>query len=131
MAAKTKGDEIAEAFAEDVRKAFSQVYGRPSRKDTLESILPTWSDRGVSLGWHDPDPRVVLVLTEYAWVQEPYSSPEDHELWEKVTQILSEKGWGHVGFESINPAVQIVFWMMPDRWWKILTDRAIEKSKDR
>jgi len=125
----SKIDDIANHFSDAVRSAFIQVYGPPSRQEDLRSIRPSWSDDGVAQGWHDPDPGVVIVGTEYGWVQDPWSeSGHDHKLWEKAMEIMKRAGWDNVAFESINAAVHIVYWMPPDAWQKILWKRLIDKS---
>lgn len=128
----TKVDSIAEEFAAAVRQAFIQVYRKPRDPAVLDrSIIPTWSDKGVKLGWHNPDPAVALVLTEFAWVQDPWSSNEDQELWNAAADILTEEGWGDVSWDSINPAIHIMFWRIPDEWQKILTNRIISRNPSR
>lgn len=99
----------AEAFEDAARKAFVKVYGRPKEQDKIHrSILSSFSEKGEKLRWVDPAPDVVLVLTEFAWVQEPYSSEHDMRLWGKVTEELRKAGWP-AAWDSINAGVQIVF----------------------
>jgi hypothetical protein len=124
----SKIDQIANHFADAVREAFIQVYGPPARKEYLESVRPSWSDDGVAQGWHDPDPGVVIVGTEYGWIQDPWSSVRDeHKNWEKAMRVLKHNGWDQVNFESINAGVHIVFWMPPRAWQDILNKRQREK----
>jgi len=125
----SKIDEIADQFTAAVRTAFSEVYESPADLNKLHSVLPTWSDRGVRLGWHDPDPGVVLVLTEFAWIRDPWSSTEDHQKWEIAMALLRNRGWNNVAFESINSAVHIVYWFPPDPWQSTLMKRLMEKRK--
>ena len=120
----SKIDDIANQFGTAVADAFIRVYGPPSRLEHLRSIRPTWSEVGVKQGWHDPDPGVVLVGTEYGWIQDPWSEGgHDHKLWEQAMEILKKNGWDQVNFESINAAVHIVYWMPPTEWQKILWKR--------
>jgi hypothetical protein len=122
-------DEIAKEFSDAVRDAFVRVYGSPSNKEDFRSIYPSWSEDGIRTGWHDPDPRVVMVGTERAWVQDPWNSTEDHNNWDAVLEILRKAGWGNVGWDSINPAVHIVFWQLPAEWERILMKRAMERGQ--
>jgi hypothetical protein len=102
-------NKFAEDFTEAVRKAFVKVYGRSKDVDKVQrSILASYSERGEKLRWVPPDPDVVLVLTEFAWVQEPYSSDQDMRAWGKVIAELKRAGWP-AAWDSINAAVQIVF----------------------
>ena len=126
----TKIEQFANDFADAVRDAFAEVYGPPKDDPlTWSSVRPTWSDKGVAQGWHDPDPRVALVGTEYSWIQDMWRSGEDHALWEAVAAKLTADGWGNVAFDSINPGIHIVFIDLPHKWGKILMQRAIEKSR--
>lgn len=118
-----KIEAIATQFADAVRDAFIKVYGEPRNKENLRAIRPTWSDHGVGVGWHDPDPGVVFVFSEYAWVPDPWSSGEDHALWEKAMEELKKAGWNRTAFESINSAVHIVYWLPRDEWQTILNRR--------
>jgi len=124
----TKIEEFAKAFTAAVQDAFVKVYGPPSREGDLRSVRPTWSEVGVKQGWHGPDPRVVLVGTEYSWIRDPYSTKLDHELWEKAMDILTKEGWGNVHWESINAAVHTVYIDVPNEWSAILTKRALERG---
>lgn len=102
-------DKHAQAFTDAVRKAFVKVYGRPADPAKLErSILSSYSEKGERLDWVSPDPDVVLVLTEFAWVPEPYSSGHDMEAWGKVTAELRKKGF-KASWDSVNAGVQIVY----------------------
>ena len=123
----TKIEEFAQAFTAAVQNAFVKAYGKPSRKEDIDSIRPSWSLVSVRQGWVDPDPRVVVVGTEYAWVQDPYNSQRDMKLWEKAMELLAP--WGNVHFESINAAIHIVYIDVPTEWSAILTKRAMERSR--
>lgn len=124
----SKIDQIANQFADAVRDAFISVYGMPSNKDALRSVRPSWSDDGVAQGWHDPDPGVVIIGTEYGWIEDPWSTVRDeHKNWEKAMRVLKHNGWDQVNFESINAAVHIVYWMPPKAWQDILNKRLREK----
>jgi hypothetical protein len=102
--------KVAEAFEADVRRAFVKVYGPPNDLSILQrSIRSSYLPSGEKLGWTDADPNVVLVLTEFAWVQDPYRSEEDHDDWESVEALLRSQGWTNAGWDSINPGVQVVF----------------------
>lgn len=120
----SKIEDIAETYAEAVRMAFVKTYGLPEDRSVIRrSIIPTWSQKGVDLGWSDPHPGHVLVLTEFAWVQDMWSSNEDHLLWEKTAAILNNEGWDHTWFDSINSGVQIVYWDWPREWSRIIMKR--------
>ena len=129
----SKIDDFAKEFADAVRDAFVDVYGRAPNAEAFEkSVVPTWSDKGVAVGWQDnPDPRVALVFTERGWIRDPWTSSQDHRNWEKAAEILMKADWGNVRFDSINPAVHIVFIDIPDPWIKTLMERAMEKGKGR
>lgn len=125
----SKIDEIAKQFEDAVRKAFSRVYGPPQDQDRAASIRTSWSEESVKQGWHDPDPGVVIIGTEYGWVQDPWSfDANEHQNWEKAMDLLRKAGWDDVNFESINPAVHYVYWMPPSDWRSILDKRAFGKS---
>lgn len=99
----------AEAFEDAVRKAFVKVYGRPKDQDKIHrSILSSFSERGEKLRWVAPDPDVVIILTEFAWVEEAHNSHHDLKNWGKVIGELKKTGWP-AAWDSINPAVQIVY----------------------
>lgn len=124
----SKIDDIANQFADAVRDAFAQVYGKPRRPEYSQAVAPTWSEHGVAVGWHDPDPGVVLIFSEYRWIEDPWSLEfNEQPNWEKAMSILREKGWDNVAYESINSAVHIVYWLPPDKWQTILNKR----SRDR
>jgi len=124
----TKIEEFSQAFTAAVQDAFVKVYGPPSREEHLQSIRPSWSEVSIKQGWHDPDPRVVVVGTEHGWVQDPYSSTSDHSKWEKAMKILEKEGWEDVHWESINPAVHTVYIDLPQPWHAVLTKRAMERG---
>jgi hypothetical protein len=98
-------------FEAAVRQAFVDVYGPPADLGVVEkSIRSSFLPEGKKLGWTEPRENVVLVLTEYAWVQEPYSSKYDHELWDKVETLLQAQGWSRASWDSVNAGVQVVYW---------------------
>lgn len=102
--------EYAAAFEQAVRAAFVEVYSPPHEPTYVDrSILSSYFQRGEKLGWTRPDPHVVLILTEFAWVSEPYTSQEDMAKWETVANLLKARGWPKPWFDSINAAVQIVY----------------------
>lgn len=102
--------EYATAFEQAVRAAFVEVYGPPRDAAVIErSILSSYLERGQKLGWTRPDPHVVLVLTEFAWVSEPFTSTEDMANWEMIANLLHARGWPKPWFDSINAAVQVVY----------------------
>lgn len=127
----SKIDDIAKEFAEAVRDAFIQVYGPPAREEYLESVRPTWSEVGVKQGWHDPDPGVVLVGTEYGWISDPWSYEDRHahRRWEQAMKLLRAAGWDDVNFESINAAVHYVYWMPPSAWQTIINKRIRDRQR--
>lgn len=110
-------EQAAQRFEDAVREAFIQVYGPPRTSDpdtAVKAIRSSFLERGRALGWvHNPDPRVVIVLTEYAWVADPWASEEDHDDWDRVMVLLRQRGWGHVWWDSINSGVQIVIQEAP------------------
>lgn len=120
----SKIDDIAKQFEDAVRKAFIRIYGQPRDQDTSESVRSSWSDVSVNQGWHDPDPGVVIIGTEYGWIADPWSTVRnEHKNWEKAMEYLRKDGWDNVNFESINAAVHYVYWMPPSEWQKILWKR--------
>jgi hypothetical protein len=116
----TKVDRYAEDFAEAVRQAFAVTFGVPRNEDTWKSIRSSWSMTSVKQGWVDPDPSVVVVGTEYGWVQDPHRHRDYHEMWEKTMLVLKDFNWGDTAWESINAAVHIVFIKVPTEWQKQL-----------
>lgn len=107
---KLTPEQQAEDFEVAVRQAFVDVYGPPRDLGIVErSIRSSYLAPGRKLGWTEPKPTMVLVLTEFAWVQEPYRSDEDHENWDGVESLLRSRGWVNATWDSINPAVQVVF----------------------
>lgn len=100
----------AEVWENAVRQAFVDVYGLPGRPEMVEDAIRS-SDLpdGKKLGWTKADPDVVLILTEYGWVYEPYSSKDDHQKWDQVIELLKSRGWASAGWDSINAGVQVVF----------------------
>lgn len=127
----SKIEEFAQAFTAAVQDAFVQLYGPPAKEEYLQSVRPSWSEKSVKQGWHDPDPRVVVVGTEYGWIHDPYLSKADHDKWEKLEKILEEEGWGDVRWESINAAIHIVYIDVPREWNAILMKRAMERGRSR
>lgn len=111
VAGKISQEEAAELFEESVQDAFTKVYGFPQDLSVIgHSILSSFSREGKKLGWTEPSPNVVLVLTEYAWIPDIYRSKEDFENWIQVGEMLRSMGWPNAGTDSINPAVQVVYW---------------------
>jgi DNA-directed RNA polymerase subunit RPC12/RpoP len=103
----------AEAFEDAVRKAFVKVYGKPKDVGKVtDSILSSFSEKGHKLRWTEPNPDVVLVLTEFAWVEEPYRDDREMQQWGRVIAELRKKGWP-AAWDSVNAAVQIVFLERP------------------
>lgn len=124
----SKIDEIALKFSDAVRDAFAKVYGPPRDPEYRKAVCPTWSENGIRVGWHDPDPGVVLIFSEYGWIADPYSHEgEERKAWEQVMGLMQEAGWDKTDFESINPAVHIVYWTPPDRWRDILNKRGPDR----
>ncbi len=124
-----KIEAIATQFADAVRSAFTEVYGEPRDPEYKQAVWPTWSDHGIDVGWHDPDPGVVLIFSEYMWILDPWTSSEDHKLWEKAMKILEDKGWNRTAFESINAGVHIVYWLPRREWQTILMKRVMDKRR--
>lgn len=107
---KVPRDIEAKTFEVAVRQALVDVYGRPGEPGIVaRSVRSSYLEPGKKLGWTDPDPNVVLVLTEFGWVQDPYRSKDDHENWERLQSLLRSRGWPGASWDSVNPAVQIVY----------------------
>jgi len=105
-------EQQAEAFTTAVRQAFVDVYGPPDKLGVVEeSIRSSFLEDGKKLGWTKPDPNVVIVLTEYAWVPDPFTSKKDYEAWGKVADLLRQRGWPKAWVDSINSGVQVVYWV--------------------
>lgn len=102
---------LAARFESAVRQAFIRVYGRPVDPTTAwRSILSSFLPKGARLEWwKPPDPLVVLILTEFAWIDDPFVSKLDYSRWQKVSGILTQEGWKDAGWDSINAGVQIVY----------------------
>lgn len=102
-------DRRAAEFEEAVRQAFVDVYGPPQDLGYVEqAIRSSYLPPGEKLGWTEPNPDVVLVLTEYGWVHDHYSWKEDYEKWGQAMNLLHERGWKKAWWESVNAAVQTV-----------------------
>lgn len=100
----------AAAFEKDVRRAFVKIYGLPSDPTNVKRSIRSSFLEGERLGWTEPKEGTVLVLTEFGWVRDPWSeSGDDHLKWEKVVGLLKDWGWSHPWWDSINPAVQVVY----------------------
>lgn len=126
----TKIEEFAQAFTAAVQDAFVKVYGPPAKEEHLSSVRPSWGLDSVKQAWvKQPDPRVVVVGTEYGWIDDPYRSSADNKKWDKVSKILTSEGWGDVHWESINPAVHIVYIDVPPEWGSIMIKQATERSR--
>lgn len=111
VAGKMDQEEIARLFEESVQEAFTRVYGFPKDISTIgKAIKSSFLEPGKKLGWTKPDPNVVLVLTEYAWVPDPFSSKENYEKWDQVALLLRAIGWPNAWTDSINSAVQVAYW---------------------
>lgn len=118
---------ISDEFAFAVKDAFIEVYGKPRDPGALVSIRPSWSDIGVKQGWTEPNPGAVLVGTEYGWVSDPYYSSDDNMKWDRVLEVLRDKGWNDVMWESINAAIHVIYWQPPEEWRKIMNKRIRDK----
>lgn len=103
-------DTLALEFEDAVRQVFVDVYGPPEHAAVVErSIRSSYLPEGKKLGWAEPDPTTVVILTEFGWVHDPYLSKEDHEKWDSVARLLQERGWRKATWDSVNPAVQAVY----------------------
>lgn len=67
------------------------------------------------LKWADPDPRVVLVMTEVIGgdvlhvVSDPFRDRRAMTMWERAMAVLRKDAWYEdAGWDSINPAVHAV-----------------------
>lgn len=93
-----------------VRQAFIHVYGAPRDHGTVfRSIRSSYLPEGKRLEWTEPHVHTVLVLTEHAWVEDPFSSQDDLQKWGAVVDRLVARGWKDAGWDSINSAVHVVF----------------------
>lgn len=108
---RDKGNEAAAvAFQTAVREAFIHVYGAPRDHGTVfRSIRSSYLPEGKRLEWTEPHVHTVLVLTEHAWVEDPFSSQDDRQKWGAVVDRLVARGWKDAGWDSINSAVHVVF----------------------
>jgi hypothetical protein len=101
--------ETAQEFEAAVRKAFIKTYGKPRHADYVErAILSSFYGKGLKLGWTESNPEVVMILTEFAWVQDPYSHDSERAKWDKVVKLLKDQGFD-VAWDSVNSAVQVIF----------------------
>lgn len=99
----------ATSLEASVRKAFLKIYGKPSDPEYVQrAIRSSYLEAGKKLGWTEAHPDVVLVLTEFGWIEEPYSSTEDRYKWDQVKEVLKKEGWD-ASWDSINPAVQMIY----------------------
>jgi hypothetical protein len=100
----------AAAFESAVRQALIKVYGKPADPTTAwRSVLSSFLPKGARLEYMKPDPLAVLVLTEFSWVKDPLLSRVDFSRWQKVSAILVQQGWKTPGWDSINPAVHVIY----------------------
>lgn len=100
----------AAAFESAVRQALVKVYGKPLDPTTgWRSVLSSFLPKGARLEYTKPDPLAVLILTEFSWVQDPWLSKVDFSRWQKVSGILAQQGWKNPGWDSINPAVHVIW----------------------
>lgn len=100
----------ADMFESAVRKAMIDVFGAPEDPDIIRrSVFSSYSKESEQLKWTEGDPATVLVLTEFAWVPDPYASKETNDLWNQVADHLRARGWKGAGWDSINPGVQVAY----------------------
>lgn len=125
----TKIERFAQDFADAVAAAFAEFYGPPRSADVKDSVRTSWSAESARQDWTKPDPRVVVVGTEYSWIADPWRSERDNQLWDKVVGRLTREGWGDVHWDSINPAVHTVYIDLPVGWYPPLGKRAGEKGR--
>jgi hypothetical protein len=114
-------ESAAELFEESVQEAFTKVYGFPRDISVIgQAVKSSFLKEGKKTGWTTPDPNVVLVFTEYAWVPDPWSGTqvrdEQDREWNQAAELLKKMGWPNASWDSINSAVQIVYWR-PDSWF--------------
>lgn len=108
---KRSPEELAEEFEQAVRQAFTDVFGEPKKPETKErAIRSSYLETGRKQGWTDPRHNVVLVGTEYGWFDDMFGSGPDWNHWENVADLLKARGWRNAWFDSINPAVHVVYW---------------------
>lgn len=109
-AAADPGQEpAAEEFEHAVRRAFMGVYGPPSDPAAIQmDIRSSYLPEGRKLGWTEPHPYHVLVITESGWVQDPYGPGTEHREWDRAMKVLHSLGWPQAWWDSINPAVHVV-----------------------
>lgn len=103
-------DELAQEFELAVRRAFVEVYGVPKDLEKVErSILSSYSPKGRELAWKDASPKLVIVITEFAWVEDPYTDKDSLEKWNDIASLLQSRGWKGANWDSINSGVHVVF----------------------
>lgn len=104
-------EEMAEDFEHAVRMAFVDVYGEPSDSSKVEkAIRSSYLDPGKKQKWTEVSPNVVLVGSEYAWIEDMFSSSEEMARWEQVAELLRHRGWPGAWFDSINAGVHVMYW---------------------
>lgn len=107
-------EQMAEEFEYAVRRAFIDVYGEPSDSSKVErAIRSSYLDPGKKQKWTEASPNVVLVGSEYAWIEDMFASSEEMSRWEQVAELLRHRGWPGAWFDSINAGVHVVYWQ-PD-----------------
>jgi hypothetical protein len=85
-----------------------------------KSIVSSFLPEGGKIGREKPDPNVVFVFTEYAWIPDPWSGSQTRDEmdteWNQAANLLKQMGWPNASWDSINPAVQVMYWR-PDSWF--------------
>jgi len=110
-AGKRSPEAMAEEFEHAVRMAFVDVYGKPDDSSKIErAIRSSYLETGGKQKWTEPKPNVVLVGSEYAWIDDMFNSPEEMGRWEQVAELLRHRGWPGAWFDSINAGVHVVYW---------------------
>ncbi len=97
-----------EAFQGAVQAAFARFYTSTAEEREAD-IVTSVSPRGVRVEVGPPNPGIVYVFTEEGWIDEPYSTPEDYQRWDRAMELLRSWGWTEAWWESYNPAVQFVY----------------------
>lgn len=113
--------ESARLFEESAQEAFARVFGFPKDLSVVGKVIrSSYLEEGKKTGWTKADPNVALVFTEYGWVPDPWSSSQTRDEqdveWTQATDLLKKMGWPNASWDSINPAVQYVYWR-PDSWF--------------
>lgn len=119
-----KIEALARDFEYDVREQFVKVYGAPPSVEAMHSVKSAYLADGARTRYTEARPDRVLVFTEYAWIEDPFSDRRSSMMWDTVAGNLKGKGWGDVRWDSINPAVHVMYVDLPEKTWKAMIPKA-------